>query len=224
MLNVQKPILEAGLSANPVAIDDGCPSGAALREARRHRGLSQSDLADLLGISQSRVSAWERGYDHVPMRLRHQLIDIMANKSGVLDPLIRKLIRSDPTLAVNLPTTTDGFPDFQYVHVATYPNVDFLRPLGGYYGHCISEFFDLGWYMHGHGGQSLRDKLMFDVEREIITAEKYGHEHIYRVRSHHMFLDFDGHQELVLARHTFQSKPTFEPAKIHDSLFIDELD
>lgn len=203
---------------------DNCPSGMALREARRFRGLSQADLADLLDISQSRVSAWERGYDEVPRRLRNKVIDIMGNKSGVLDPLIRNLIKHDPHLAVYMPTMTDGFPDFECIQVAAQPSVEFLRPLGGYYGRRISSFFDLGWYKEAQQGPQQREKLMFDVERDVVTSQRYGREHVYRVRSHHMLLEFDGHQRLALIRHTMQSKPTFDPPKVHGSLFIDELD
>lgn len=224
MLNIDNSNRTAGRSTESLSCLDGCPSGVALRDARRHRGLSQTDLADLLDISQSRVSAWERGYDEVPRRLRRRLIDIMVNKNGVLDPLIRNLIKWDPYLAVNLPTVTDGFADFRYLHLATYPNVDFLKPHGGFYGRCISEFFDLGWYKKSYAGKPLRNYLMFDVEREIVTGKNFGNEHLFRVRSHHMFLDFDGHQESVLVRHTRQSEPTFKPPIIHDSLFIDELD
>ena len=212
--------IELSVAPNP----DTCPSGTALREARRHRGLSQADLAGLLNISQSRVSAWERGYDEVPRRLRNQVIDIMGNKSGVLDPLIRNLIRHDPYLAVYLPTVTDGLPDFKCIQMAAQPSVEFLRPIGGYYGRRISRYFDLGWYKEAQDGRPLREKLMFDVEREVVTSQSYGREHVYRVRSHHMLLEFDGHQRLALVRHTMRRKPTFEAPKVHASLFIDELD
>ena len=38
-------------------------TGLLIREARRHAGLSQSELAGRLGTTQSAVSDWERGRD-----------------------------------------------------------------------------------------------------------------------------------------------------------------
>lgn len=38
-------------------------AGLLIREARRHAGLSQSELAGRLGTTQSAVSDWERGRD-----------------------------------------------------------------------------------------------------------------------------------------------------------------
>ncbi|MEP0941968.1 MAG: helix-turn-helix transcriptional regulator [Rhizobiaceae bacterium] len=201
-----------------------CPTGPALREARRQRGLSQSDLSGILGISQSRVSAWERGYDEVPQRLRRQLIDVLLNKNGVLDPIIRKLVANDPILAVHLPTVTDGFPDFVFQHVAQYPKVDLLKQQDDCIGQRVSDYFDLGWYHDTYPERSLREKLMFDVERDIVTSRKFGNQALYRIRTHHMFLEFEGRRDMILARHTMQTNPTQAPSVIHDALFIDQLD
>ena len=201
-----------------------CPSGTALRDIRRSRGLSQTDLANLLSISQSRVSAWERGYDEVPSRLRHQLIDIFLNKNGALDPLIRNMIATETNLAVYSPTYTDGCADFKVLHPADTPNVDFMRPTGGFCGHCVSEFFELYWYKEACAGRSLREKLMVDVERDVVTAAKFGHKPVFRLRTQHLHLAFDGYTELVLARNTMLGQVTNQPIKTRDTLFIDELD
>jgi transcriptional regulator with XRE-family HTH domain len=37
--------------------------GAVIRDARRRAGLSQAELANALGTTQSAVSRWERGHD-----------------------------------------------------------------------------------------------------------------------------------------------------------------
>lgn len=38
--------------------------GDRLRIARRHAGISQEELAESIGVSQSRVAAWEAGVSH----------------------------------------------------------------------------------------------------------------------------------------------------------------
>ena len=43
------------------ARDATSPTAAALRAARQRTGLSQAELAELLGVRQSSVSQWERG-------------------------------------------------------------------------------------------------------------------------------------------------------------------
>jgi DNA-binding transcriptional regulator YiaG len=223
-LELQKPKREHDpiVTAGPNA--EACPSGAALRELRRHRGLSQTDLAQLLRISQSRVSAWERGHDEVPRRLRRQLIDIMCNKKGVLDPLIRNMIKNDPHLSVHKPVMTDGFLDFKFLHIAPYPCIDFLEPVSQFIDQRVSHYFDLGWCKQTHPGRPMRDKLMFDVERDVTTNAQFGSRPIHRVRSHHLFLEFEGHNSLILARHTLCTQPTGKSAQLHDQLFLDELD
>jgi transcriptional regulator with XRE-family HTH domain len=37
--------------------------GALIRDARRHAGLTQAQLAEALGTTQSVISRWERGHD-----------------------------------------------------------------------------------------------------------------------------------------------------------------
>lgn len=203
---------------------DFCPTGTALREARRLRGLSQTDLANLLRISQSRVSAWERGHDEVPPRLRHQLIDILSNKRDVLGPIIRNMIANDPCISVHLPTMTDGFPDFKFLHIAPYPRIDLLDSPNEFVGQRVSRFFDLGWCQQTYPGRPMREKLMFDVERDVTTNALFGNRAIHRVRSQHMFLEFDGYDSLILARHTLCAAPSGAPVKIHGQLFLDQLD
>ena len=203
---------------------DNCPSGKALREARRLRGLSQVELAQLLDISQSRVSAWERGYDDVPGRLRHRLIDIMSNRSGVLDPLLKKLVKIDPQLAIYEPAVSDGLADFRWLHMATFPQMAFLANRSQFIGRRISEFFNIKWCSEVQPDGPFAGHLMIDVERDVRTNVQHGGKCLYRMRSRQMFVDFEGHSQLVLAHHTMCLDSVGQPDRIHSVLRLDDLD
>ncbi|MEP1207402.1 MAG: helix-turn-helix transcriptional regulator [Rhizobiaceae bacterium] len=205
-------------------VSSGCPSGIALREARRSRGLSQTDLAHLLNISQSRVSAWERGYDEVPNRVKLRLVDILTNKRGVLNPLLNRLIKSNPSIAIYTPETTDGHPDFRWVHMADQRQPRFLCSNNDYLGERISNYFDLQWCQKRPNLGMARDNLMVDVERDVTTTDAFGAQCLGRRRSRQIFLEFEGYPQLVLTFHSDYTAATGAPPVMHGQLFLDELE
>lgn len=71
-----------------------------LRHLRWQYGMSQSCLAELLGVNQATVSRWERGVEHISNRWKHQMIDLFSNRFGKFDPLIKKLLAQVPFVAV----------------------------------------------------------------------------------------------------------------------------
>lgn len=196
--------------------------GAAVKQARRQRGLSQGDLADLIGVSQSRISAWENGHDEVPYKARLKLIDVLSNKRGVLDRIIRNLIGNDPYVTVYDPVLTDGLPDMKYLHLAKYPSFAFRDPVTSI-GQRVSQHFQPNIW----GDSRLvvnREKLMVDAERDVITNKQFGGQALMRVRSQHMYLEFDGRPNLVIARHMSLAKSTGAPMMVHNQLMLTGLD
>lgn len=225
-LNPDDPgaLTASGPTATTSATSDECLSGCTLREARRSRGLSQTDLANLLKISQSRVSAWERGYDEVPDRIKLRLIDILSNKRGVLNPLLNRIIKSNSSIAIYKPTITDGYPDFRWVHMADQAQSKSLCSNKEYLGQRVSHFFDLNWCQRPMGTEEARSELMIDVERDVRTNDRYGSECHGRRRSRQIFLEFEGHSQVVLTLHSDYSEATGAPPVLHNRLFLDELD
>lgn len=49
-----------------------------LKEARRFRGISQGDIAQLLNITQGAVSHWEMSINTVPKKYRKQLERVLG--------------------------------------------------------------------------------------------------------------------------------------------------
>lgn len=87
------------------------PAPVDLKILRRQFGLSQSNVADLLRVSQATVSRWERGVEApCPMR-RNVLIDILTNRKGRIDSIITQLIRGHPFVSI-----FDA--DLRFVHIS----------------------------------------------------------------------------------------------------------
>ena len=55
-----------------------------IREFREAKGLSQTELADALGVDQTTVSAWERGVAEPTMFNLRRLADILGVSPGEL--------------------------------------------------------------------------------------------------------------------------------------------
>src|SRR3546814_1403469 len=76
--------------------------GNLIRDARKHRGLTQQQLADLLGTSQSAVNRIERGHQNLSL-------EMLARIGSALDSEIVALGAGGPThLRVTGPTTLSG--------------------------------------------------------------------------------------------------------------------
>ena len=88
--------LDAALyGADKITEDDylvAIATGRQLREARRARGMTQIDMADLLGVTQSQISVWETGAEDIPRKHGMRIIDLLNNRRGQFDPFLRHLL------------------------------------------------------------------------------------------------------------------------------------
>ena len=218
-----KAIPEQDTVVVPVHRNLSAPTGAALRQARRQRGLSQTDLAELVGVSQSRISAWENNYDEVPYKFRRRLIDVLSNKGGVLDRLIRNLVANDPCVTVYERVTTDGLRDLKYLHIGGHPRFLFRDP-DSEVGQRLSHHFEPVLLRQPNSILVEHEKLMVDFERDIVTSAHLGGQAVMRLRSQFIHLQFDDRPNLILSRCVAFGKPTGDPALVHEHLYVDELD
>ena len=83
--------------------------GASVRQWRRSVGLTQAQLAELIGVTQGLVSRWESGHEALPARQLNSVYNLMSNKTRSLDPLIKRFLRGNAMYGV----LTDGT-DFCY--------------------------------------------------------------------------------------------------------------
>jgi UDP-N-acetylglucosamine 1-carboxyvinyltransferase len=75
--------------------------GNIIRDARKHRGLTQSQLAETLGTSQSAINRIERGHQNLSL-------EMLARIGSALDSEIVALGAGPTHLRVNGPTTLSG--------------------------------------------------------------------------------------------------------------------
>ena len=61
--------------------------GALVRDARRHRGLTQQQLADRLGTSQSAVARIEQGGQNLTLELLGRLQEMPGNTDARIGPV-----------------------------------------------------------------------------------------------------------------------------------------
>ena len=83
-----------------------CLYRAAMRAAdiRKARGLSQDDLAEMVGVEQPTISRFERGYDGVTLRLIRQIAtalgvsvgDLFTDERSAAEQLLVEAFRSLP--------------------------------------------------------------------------------------------------------------------------------
>ena len=76
-------------------------NGHNLRMVRRHRGLNQTELADLLGVTQPNVSRWEAGFEETPQRIRRMLKEILFTRHDQLGNYFMRLAKSDSQISAN---------------------------------------------------------------------------------------------------------------------------
>ena len=69
------------------------------REMRRQFGLSQMQLSDLLGVTQSTISRWEKGVELIKHSKKLELLDLFSNRGGKLDPLVKYLFSKAKNLS-----------------------------------------------------------------------------------------------------------------------------
>src|SRR5436190_14915771 len=75
--------------------------GNLIRDARKHRGLTQHQLAELLGTSQSAVNRIEKGHQNLSL-------EMLARIGSALDSEIVSLSSGPLHLRVEGPTTLSG--------------------------------------------------------------------------------------------------------------------
>ncbi len=169
--------------------------GKRIRSGRRALGLSQWALADMLGISQARISRWEGGREEIPKKHRLKLIDVLFNKRGHIDPLIERLVKLDPSVIVGTEANAQILMMGDAVLRAYRLNRSEIE------GREHAEVFDSEW----------KSKIDYDLSsfcyaeyrRDIELAGRPEGKPGFRCQASIVHVELAGHDRLVIIRNRF---------------------
>ncbi len=151
-----------------------------LKDMRTQYGLSQIQLADLMGITQSTVSRWEKGLEVIRHSRRMELLDLFSNRNGKLDPIVKRLAAKNPNLACF---------DFNYNCLAAaqfyseHIKVDEIDIIGNNYEHILNS----DWCTDVYENVPLEERLYYEYERTVdLATETNAGPLSYRVSQYYM--------------------------------------
>lgn len=93
--------------------------GSEFRRLREQRGLTQRDLADLVGLSQAQISLHERGDDVPAPKVRFQYAEALGLTPEELEDLIgrdqlKESLRASTTLSQEAKRSIEDYIDFAW--------------------------------------------------------------------------------------------------------------
>jgi DNA-binding transcriptional regulator YiaG len=140
--------------------------GRNLRSIRRSHGLTQNQLADLIGVAQPNISRWESGFDEASPRCREKLVSIFLNKSGRMDRFVEHFALSDPD--VNVFSVAGDEMKFLHVspssaHILQVENNELV-------GSKISNLMDRGWLKSVFGDTDMSDLVHSRYSHDIAVG------------------------------------------------------
>ncbi|MEP1208468.1 MAG: helix-turn-helix transcriptional regulator [Rhizobiaceae bacterium] len=185
-----------------------------IRDLRRNFGLSQSQLADLMGTTQSTISRWERGTEHIRHSKRLELIDLFSNRNGKLDPIVEYLARHNQNISAfdfnyNCLLVSDIIGD----HLQLEPN--------NVIGQNYAQMIDTEWFSSVYGDVPLEERLYFEYER-VMSPHPNVIDHHLAIRSRQFFVRFQDSAGVMLA--IIDYAPHHEKPKVIESVTTDALE
>ncbi|MEP1208470.1 MAG: helix-turn-helix domain-containing protein [Rhizobiaceae bacterium] len=161
-----------------------------LREMRRRFGLNQTQLSDLLGVTQSTVSRWEKGVEPIRHSKRLELLDLFSNRNGKLDPLIKHLLSKSDDITIF---------DFNLKCYAGASIVGRATQMGrsDVVGKNYSHLFETEWFSAIYRNIPIEERLYFEYEH-VLTVRSQKTSHV-PIRTKQHYVQFEDSAGLLLS-------------------------
>ncbi|MEP1206322.1 MAG: helix-turn-helix domain-containing protein [Rhizobiaceae bacterium] len=193
-------------------------NGRKLRQLRRSRGLSQMELAELLGVTQPNVSRWEAGFEQTPERIRSRLKDVLTGNKQNAVSFFSRVARFDPTLSAY-----DVKPFSLPIIKLSHNTASMLsQPPNYYVGKDFRRVFKSDWLDDLFQGRPLSDFALVHINHDLIPDEPNPRIAAYRVDALLYIFQPADSSPMIIARSHF-SKPTGKPAHLVNAVTMDEF-
>lgn len=189
--------------------------GASMRQWRRSIGITQAQLAEIIGVTQGLVSRWESGHEMLPKRQLDCLYGLMRNKNRTLDPMIKRFLRGNSMYGVLAGDTNTLFTlSDSFLHRLQLSRADVE-------GKQYVSVFNHEWRNTSTFQNADRTNMCYwKYDRDVMLAEKLAASQESRFRQHFKmagcYMEFEGHDEVLIVWVNKIEAPKFEVApRIH---------
>lgn len=193
-------------------------NGRKLRQLRRSRGLSQVELAELLGVTQPNVSRWEAGFEKTPARILGRMKDILTGQKQNAASFFSRIASFDPTLSAY-----DVKPFSIPIIKLSHNTASMLsNPPSSYVGKDFRRVFKSEWLDDLFQGRPMSDFALIHLNHDLVPEEPNPRIAAYRVDVLLYIFQPPGSTPMIIARSHY-SDPTGKPARIINSISLDEF-
>lgn len=191
--------------------------GTHLREIRRSRGLTQRQLADLLGVSQPNISRWEAGIEVASPRCNSRMEDIFFNRSGDLDRLVEMFFSTDPDVVI---FSTEG-DNWKFLHLGEH--ICRVHPFSPeLIGQDYVRLFNTDYRNKLYGNLDVNEFVYVAHHHDLHFRQSRQGQALPRIHTNAFSLHVDGDVRLMINRPVF-SRQTGEPPVAIKRLFLSDL-
>lgn len=180
-----------------------------LKELRRHYGISQSHLAELMGVDQATISRWERGVEHLTTKRRLELVDLFLNKRDKLTAIIEQFIHHHPNVTV-------CGADYTFRHMSR-NLADFTKlNLSDVIGRRYRDLADISWLDIVLEGILEKGPMMIDVVHDVVMKDRLEPPTripLIGVHTRGFWLELDGYERTFIGL-VDVSRPTGKPVQL----------
>lgn len=155
-----------------------------LKQIRKQYGLSQTHVAELLGVNQTTVARWESGQMALTHQRRCELIDLFMNKRGRIDRVVEQVIKGHPHVSVFDASDRFLYTSEQLAREAKQNRSDII-------GRRHEDFDDSSWRNEIYGDIPDHERLFIEFTFDLSRKDAPAGQAICRLQCKAFWLEYD---------------------------------